>query len=214
MYESQPDLDFRARILVAADTVYDGYPDCVKVVRCGDNYNFSRNVNLAIAQSEKDEDIFLINDDTEIQSGRFMHCLKTAADKSPKAAMISPRILGGVGNVLQSTADRPTVLPPWGDPLCFVAVLIRRWAYEEIGLLDERFSGHGQEDTDYSWRAWERGMSLEVTPFVTVNHRGPGWRSYGGTSHQRKDHKDRCRLNRDLLREKWPHKRELVEKLP
>lgn len=53
------------------------------------------------------------------------------------------------------------------EDFCF---LLKRSAYEKIGLLDERFSPHYLETVDYSLRLSNEGYSLIVSQSILVHH--------------------------------------------
>ena len=48
-------------------------------------------------------------------------------------------------------------------------MLIRGEAFEDVGLLDERFWMYG-EDLDYCWRIWSAGWKVRYWPGATVTH--------------------------------------------
>lgn len=80
---------------------------------------------------------------------------------------------------------------------CF---MLRRRAYESIGLLDERFGTGCFEDLDYSLRLRQAGWKLKVAKHVFVWHRNHS--SFGGHEHF---HAWAVR-NREVFVDKWCRK--------
>src|SRR5690348_1137632 len=122
---------------------------------------FARNVNLGIAAANSN--VLLLNDDAILQTaGGF-----TTLSKVGKG-IVSAGIKGMVGNKNQLTIGRG--LRPEKSMLCFMAVFIPKSVQDKIGLLDERFTGYGFEDNDYSARAREAGFTLSVFDGCVVEH--------------------------------------------
>lgn len=136
---------------------------------------FSQAVNWGVYNVKPDtSDLLILNDDTEIVTqgwlGRLIALL--AEPQFAEFGLISCAVEGGVGN-----SDQKAVSSPEQDKmtqtyrtLAFVAMLIRRKAWDDIGLMDERFKGYGFEDDDYCRRAVEKGWKLGVTQRVVVKH--------------------------------------------
>ncbi len=55
------------------------------------------------------------------------------------------------------------------DSVCGAAMLLRREAIEDAGLLDERFFMYG-EDLDWCWRIKDAGWTVRYVPSVVVRH--------------------------------------------
>ncbi len=55
------------------------------------------------------------------------------------------------------------------DSVCGAAMLLRREAIRDAGLLDERFFMYG-EDLDWCWRIKEAGWTVRYVPSVVVRH--------------------------------------------
>jgi O-antigen biosynthesis protein len=127
---------------------------------------YSRNVNLGIAASSGD--VLLTNDDVRFTQPNTLEIMQNILHKHPEVGILSPLIRGDVGEYWQSHATN--TLHYTQVRLCFVCVLIRREVIEKVGLLDERFTGYGYDDCDYSRRVVQAGWKLGVTARATVIH--------------------------------------------
>ena len=82
----------------------------------------------------------------------WLHAARAAIRGRPQPGVYSAGIRGVVGNRRQiASQQRQLRLEP--TMLAFVCVYIPRSAIDQIGLLDERFTGYGCEDNDYCARA-------------------------------------------------------------
>lgn len=134
---------------------------------------FARNANLGIEAAGRD-DVLLVNDDVQIRYPGTVQILSERMRYSSRIGIISPQIIGGHGgNTLQRRdvdAFSRTDLMVSEKRLMFACVLLRREMIDEIGLLDERFTGYGCEDDDYCLRAQRAGWQLAVTSAAVVRH--------------------------------------------
>lgn len=155
---------------------------------------FARNVNIGFRAASGHP--MVMNDDVTVCSPRFLSSLESVLVSAYEYGMISPRIIRNVGNPDQMhTTER---LRETEQTLCMVAVVIRREAWRQIGELDERFTGYGFEDDDYSLRATMAGWKRGVTGLAVVDHRIHG--TFGKFSRE------------ELLRAFGRNKRLFVEK--
>ena len=127
---------------------------------------YSRNGNLGINQTK--DSVLLVNDDCRFVKSDTIERLEHVMEIHPEIGILSPKIDGGVGNADQSGVSTSVLYTQMR--LAFVCVLIRRAVIDEIGLLDERFNGYGQEDTDYCRRAVIAGWKLACTADAVVKH--------------------------------------------
>lgn len=154
---------------------------------------YSRNCNLGINQTSGN--ILLMNDDCTFLGDNTVQAMENILDTYPDIGLISPRIIGGVGNTIQSGCVSPLTYTP--IRLAFICTLIRRSVIEKIGLLDERFTGYGWEDDDYCRRATDAGFKMAVTANVSVKH-GHGKEKWS-SSFLRTKYSD----NRTIYEGKW-----------
>lgn len=109
-----------------------------------------------------------MNDDCCFTREGTVEALEDILAINPDIGLVSPKIIGGVGNVMQSSVGVP--LQYSGQRLAFICTLIRREAINKIGLLDERFVGYGWDDDDYCRRATDAGYKMACTANVSVTH--------------------------------------------
>lgn len=179
----EPDL----RIIVVDDGVnWDRYisliPDMVQsitgnVVDGVKPFVFARNVNRGITAAGTD-DVVLLNDDALITTFRGFSELQIALSDPWRTTglffgygIISPAI-NNVGNPNQFL--QPPGARSWARietrMLCFACVLIPRRTIDLVGLLDERYTGYGLDDDDYSLRVRRAGLRLGVYDGCFVDH--------------------------------------------
>ena len=130
---------------------------------------FAANANLGI-QAVPEHDVLLTNDDVTFLDPETVWTLQHIAYNHPEVGILSPTIYGGVGNQLQIHHEIPEEVVYSEQRLAFVCVFLRREILDEIGPLDERFTGYGGEDTDYNLRAQILGYKLGVTSRVRIAH--------------------------------------------
>ena len=132
------------------------------ILRSSHNNGFARGVNLLSRQSRADF-MFLLNPDTELESGCLEKLLERATSDSRIAiceARQSPR-------EHTKAYDAKTGETTWCSG---AAALIRREAFEEVGGFDERLYFMYCEDVDLSWKLWLRGWKCLYAPEAVVQH--------------------------------------------
>ena len=136
--------------------------------------------------------VLIVNADTDVLNPGYLTALTAAAERNPRAAFLGPRVFlreeGNVQNTIlrypwfgrhlfhwltsrfhpvnrsaQATAETEV------DFLNGVCVLCRVAALREIGLLDEDMGGY-VEDTDWSWRARQKGWNSLYVPVPGIIH--------------------------------------------
>lgn len=170
------------------------YPE-VKIVRHPNNWLFARGNNAALPHATGRFVVFL-NNDVEVPPG-WLDPLVDVMVEEPDVAAVQPKLLqyddrsrfeyaGASGGYLDRvgypfTRGRlfDTVERDRGqyDDACDIfwatgaALLLRRSALDEVGLLDERFEMH-MEEIDLCWRLQRHGYRVRVEPKSTVYHIG------------------------------------------
>jgi N-acetylglucosaminyl-diphospho-decaprenol L-rhamnosyltransferase len=171
----------------------------VHVIENPDNRGFGAAVNQGIRWSRAPF-LFLLNPDAEVSSGTLGALVKLAAER-PRIGAIGPLIRNPDGSVYTSGRKFPTIteavghaflgpfrpdnrfsrayaLADWDrtterevDWVSMSAVLLRRAAFDDVGLLDERFFLYGEE-LDLCTRLHDSGWRVLFTPEVEVVHEG------------------------------------------
>jgi hypothetical protein len=184
----------RIEVIVVDDQSSDGtdgflrqHHPTVKLVRQIGGSNFAAGNNQGIRLASGDL-VLLLNNDTILDS----YCVQEMV-----AAHIAQPSSGGVAAMLRFYDNRPfvnglgTFVPRRrfghdvaigsldvgqfadGTPvplLCFGAALIPRWAFEQVGLLDEAYEFY-YEDADWSYRARVLGLDLIAAPRAKAYHK-------------------------------------------
>jgi hypothetical protein len=166
----------------------------VTVVRHPANWLFARGNNAALPHATG-ELVVLLNNDVEVPPG-WLRPLVAAMD-DPAVAAVQPKLLqydvrrrfeyaGASGGFLDRVGypfTRGRLFGALEDDrgqyddardvfwATGAALLLRRAALDEVGLLDERFGMH-MEEIDLCWRLWRAGWRVRVEPASTVYHIG------------------------------------------
>ncbi|RIH84529.1 N-acetylglucosaminyl-diphospho-decaprenol L-rhamnosyltransferase [Calidithermus terrae] len=179
------------RILVVDNGSMDGSvheirtaaPD-VTVVSTGVNLGFAggNNVGIRSAVEQGAEYVWLLNNDTVVDKGALSALVEVAE---------SDGAIGAVGSVLYYL-DQPERIQAYGggkvslwigysrhytnmessrmDYLVAASLLVRRIAFEKVGLLDDGYFMYW-EDTDFSFRLRKAGWKLAVATNSKVLHK-------------------------------------------
>lgn len=178
----------------SAAWVESEYP-AVKVVRHPQNWRFCKGNNRAVPYATGDY-ILLLNNDVEVPPG-WLHPLVEAFEADPEIGAAQPKMLqyddrnrfeyaGGAGGFIDRVGypftrgrlfdtmerdrgqyDTPTDIF-WASG---AAIMMRRRALQQVGLLDERFDMH-MEEIDLCWRMQRAGYRIRYVPESEVYHIG------------------------------------------
>ncbi|MCC7352810.1 MAG: glycosyltransferase family 2 protein [Anaerolineae bacterium] len=170
----------------------------VHVIANSQNLGFARACNQGLAQA-RGRYLFLLNPDTEVQPGALMR-LVTCLDSHPRAGAVGPLIRTPSGQVDYLGGRRfPTpwsqtldwagitrrwprlashLIPTWDhrssrivECLSGAALLLRREALAEVGLLDPAYYLYG-EDVDICFRMAQAGWELHYCAEAEIVHWG------------------------------------------
>jgi len=170
------------------------YPE-IKIVRHPENWLFARGNNAALPHATGSL-IVLLNNDVEVPPGWLWPLVETMI-KMPDVGAVQPKLLqyddrdrfeyaGASGGFIDRVGypftrgrlfstmenDHGQYDTPrdvfWATG---AAMVLRRSALDEVGLLDERFEMH-MEEIDLCWRLHRNGYRVRVQPDSTVYHIG------------------------------------------
>jgi glycosyltransferase involved in cell wall biosynthesis len=158
---------------------------------------FARNANRGISAAGS-SDVILMNDDAQLLTPGGFTRLARLIRTRPDVGLASVSIRGVVGNPRQKTRDGGALRLENADTLCFICTYIPRGVIQLAGPLDERFTGYGFEDRDYSVRVRARGLHLAVFDGCIVDHSG----KLPSTFRTRRDFPLLARHNQQLFHEK------------
>ncbi|MEA2219216.1 MAG: hypothetical protein QOJ35_1842 [Solirubrobacteraceae bacterium] len=139
----------------------------------------SRARNAAIAAAR--HDVLVFTDDDVLVApdwlGRLVDALLAAPARTAVTGAVLPATTGGhVPSVTHRT--RPEVFSGriFADPLFSNNMALRRAAFEDVGLFDERFGAgavfSNAEDNDLGYRLLDAGYRIEFVPGAVLHHRG------------------------------------------
>jgi GT2 family glycosyltransferase len=166
----------------------------VEAIRSERNLGFAGGCNLGI-RSSRSEYVILLNDDTEVAPG-WLQPLREAAERNPKIGACQPKLLstrererfdysGAAGGLIDyfgypfamgrlfESIEKDSHQYDSSQPIFWAsgtAMLLRRSALDEVGLLDDSFFAH-MEEIDLCWRLHLRGYQVWSVPQSVVFHR-------------------------------------------
>lgn len=163
------------KIIIIADGHENSY-GFDKILYDDEHFCYSRAVNKGIRALP--HDVILINDDTVILEWNFFDRLAQLAYAVPSCGLLSPLIVGCVGNPVQRYHEQKTYWKPDLDfanvkepaPVCFPCVYIKRRVFEQVGLLKETFASYGYDDVNMCERIRKSGWKTMVTQRLLIQH--------------------------------------------
>lgn len=131
---------------------------------------FARNANIGLRKAfETSDAAILLNDDALLMRYRGFTSLYRAWQTYPQYGLLSGACtyVGNENQLPQSWA----IIRQEPRMLCFIAVLIPRAVFEQVGPLDEQYClDYGVEDGDYCYRVRQAGYQLGVWDSCVVDH--------------------------------------------
>lgn len=180
----------------SADWVATRYPN-VRIVRHPANWKFCRGNNAAVPHTSG-KYVVLLNNDVEVPPN-WLSPLVDALESDPRVGAVQPKMLqyddrkrfeyaGAAGGYLDKFGypfargrifftleddhgqydDETDIFWATG-----AAIVLRRSALDEVGLLDEQFVLH-MEEIDLCWRLQRAGYVIRAVPTSEVYHIGGG----------------------------------------
>jgi O-antigen biosynthesis protein len=166
-----------------------------RVVPFREPFNYSRINNFAVSQAEG-EYVLLLNDDTEVISGGWLHAMLEHAQR-PEVGAVGAKLIYPDGRVqhagvivgagspweagvaVHSYHLYPSDSPGYAGTLATTTnysavtaacMLFRKSSYEELGGLDEENLRVQFNDIDLCLRLRERGYYIVYTPYAELYH--------------------------------------------
>ena len=195
----------------------------IKLILNEENHGFPAGCNQGMMLADEGNDILLLNSDV-IVTPRWLVNLKQALYSAPD--------VGAVGCVTNKCSNRQQVDVAYNDFNELIALadkinhsnpklwekrvflvgfclLIKHAAFQQVGLLDERFTPGNCEDDDYCLRLIKAGYQLLLCRDTFIHHYGSASfrkKFSGGEEHQKavkKDYNALLARNTKLLSDKW-----------
>lgn len=135
-----------------------------------EEFSMAGNANLGWKAVVPGSDLLYIGDDVRFLSHSTVEILRQIAYSNKDIGMLSPKIVGGADNPLQTNPPECSWVRS-DQYLALVCTYIKREVIEKVGYLDSfTFKGYGWEDVDYSRRVRQAGYITAVTSQVAVRH--------------------------------------------
>lgn len=184
----------------------------IKYILNSENKGFPAGCNQGIEIAEKDNDIFLLNNDTVIMPNSIFNL---------RMGLYSDSEIGATGAVSNSVSYYQQINEQYNDfngymkfalrnnitnslkyeervKLVGFAMFIKRNVLDKVGMLDERFTPGNFEDDDLSLRIIREGYKLLLCKDSYVHH-------FGSVSFKEKpqQYNELLRVNSNKFKEKW-----------
>jgi GT2 family glycosyltransferase len=168
--------------------------DC-RVIR-STNLGYAAGINRGVREGGSADVILVLNPDTRLHEGSIAPMLKTL--QLPGTGIVVPRLLSGEGELELSLRRMPSLLRSLGltrthlpllselvqEPAAYTQAHVVDWAtgavlmmsrecYDALGGWDESFFLYSEE-TDFSLRAGDIGLSTRFEPDSVASHVGGG----------------------------------------
>lgn len=173
----------------------------IRLIANSGNLGFARANNQALDSSDKNSDVVLLNNDTEIVQADWLTRLQQSVYRSPAIGIAGARLRRPDG-MLQHAGTYMPIETFWGQQIgslekdinqynqdaevegvVFACVYIKRTVLQEVGPLDEDYFSYF-EDSDYCLRAQRRGFKVICCGAVTVFHHENTSTKINNVSHQ------------------------------
>lgn len=166
------------RLLIRDGDLIQGVPSNWDVIDAPQPFNFARNLNIALRETSP-EDVILCGDDVRI-SGPFIRSLRIVAHSDPSVGIACAQL--------------------WGQSP-FVCGYFPRAVLDDVGEMDERYTGYGRDDMDFCKRMEALGYHTQPIE-IPVTHTG-GTSFWRGEVEGKYKMQEIADLNNRLFDEKW-----------
>lgn len=185
----------------------------IRIIRNKENLGFACAVNQGLRKA-RGQTLLLLNNDTLVPPG-WLEGLNSCLEHDPGLGAVGPCTNEAVDlhqhrNAAYGVRHFNAFAVAWSlkhsgrirpmHRLIGFCLALRRQAYEQVGLLDERFRIGGYEDYDYCLRLRQAGWRLGLAEEVFIHHFGHV--SYQNTSSWRQT----SAANREVFLDKWTRK--------
>ena len=191
------------------------YPD-VQVINNPVNSGYLKVCNFAFTQLKEYDFLFLLNNDSEPNSGFVLNAMEVMQSHED-AAVVGSTLISSDGKLQAAggMVGSDGTCRHWGDLddkksskyrytrkidyVPFAAVLVRNSELKRIGGFDERFAPAYYEDVDFAFQMREIGKSVYISSESTIFHFGSKSYGLGGNDSL----VGMNRTNKKKFREKW-----------
>lgn len=164
----------------------ENYPQ-IEIIQTPRPLGFGAANNLAMEHA-RGGFLFLLNDDTEMETDCVAKCVRLMAQRD-RVAVVAPKMklfylrdfINSMGTSVHANGESYDNFTGYLDvgqfdetdqvfTACFGAALLRRSVVEQIGQIDEDYVFY-YEDSDWSFRARIAGYDIVAAPYATVYHK-------------------------------------------
>lgn len=180
----------------------------VSYIELSDNHGYGGGMNEGIKfflmnQIKEFDYLFLLNDDTIIKEPDMLQKMLKPFELYDSVGIVSP--------MTNYAAFKTQDIKHWGgkphgkymevDDMVFVAVLIKKQVFDDIGIFDERFKLGGYEDNDFSIRLKKNNWRLVIDGKSFIFHYGSAASSV--LKNENIDYWENLKINKKKLEAKW-----------
>lgn len=181
-----------------------------------ENLGFVKGNNVALRLIDRNRDVILLNNDTEIHDPLWVSKLQQSAYRAGKIGVVGCRIKRTAGDLLQHAGTYMPDFTYWGqqtgggekdinqynrdhdvEGVVFACVYIKRAVIDRIGYLDEDYFSYF-EDTDYCLKTKAAGFRVVNCGSLTILHR-----EHGSTKANKVSHGDMFQTSQKIFLGKW-----------
>jgi GT2 family glycosyltransferase len=191
------------RIIVIDDGLERRREDCAYVSGIKP-FVYSRAINQGI-KAAGSNDVILLNDDATLLTEKGLSALWWECERNEKIGLLSAAVDGTVCNPNQEPKGSKK-LRREHTIVAFICVYIPRRTIDQVGLLDERYIGYGEDDRDYCKRVLMAGLQLQISDGCVVDHSDESRCSF----RTQEDYDEIYGVNRRLYLEKWRNVQRIV----
>ena len=188
-------------------------PASWKMVQGPEKFSMAGNANLGWKATQSNHDILYIGDDVRFLQQGTIEGLRSLAYTYSNIGLISPKIVGGADNPLQTNPPSENIVFSERH-LALICTYIKREVINKVGYLDDdTFVGYGFDDVDFCRRVRNAGYALAISPTIAVQHgvlKMSNGETRKGTETFIKNHdgvydaiQDQCNTNELAYKKKW-----------
>lgn len=190
--------------------------DWIHLLSNGRNLGFVQGNNTALRLIDRNRDVILLNNDTEVHDPLWVWKMQHSAYRDEKIGIVGCRIRRKGSDMLQHAGTHVPDFTYWGQQIgsgekdinqyntdhdvegvVFACVYLKRALMERIGFLDKDYFSYF-EDTDYCLKAKTAGFRVVNCGTVTIEHR-----EHGATAVNKVNHNAMFLKSQKIFLKKW-----------
>jgi GT2 family glycosyltransferase len=134
------------------------------------NYGFARGMNIGMSQRQEDNDVIILNNDTEVTRG-WLEALTETRDKHPNSIISPMYSFNCIKEIVRKEDDIP------GEDFQIKKTPAICWyipnsVIQKVGMLDVNYDYGWQEDMDYCMKMEKAGLEMWISAKSFLKHKG------------------------------------------